>query len=65
MKRREMLINTALTGVAGIAALAAATQSTPALAQTSAPAAALSTTPGGKPGPGDAEYWGVSVGVQP
>ena len=45
MKRREMLIGAAVTGAAGIATLAAATQSSQALAQTpaAAPAAAGGT----------------------
>ena len=43
MKRREMLIGAAVTGAAGIATLAAVTQSTQALAQAAAPPAAGGT----------------------
>ena len=39
MKRREMLIGAAVTGAAGVATIAAVTQSTQALAQAAAPAA--------------------------
>lgn len=46
MKRREMLIGAAVTGAAGIATLAAVTQSTQALAQAPAPAS-TPPTPGG------------------
>jgi len=43
MKRREMLIGAAVTGAAGIATIAAVTQSTQALAQAAAPPAAGGT----------------------
>jgi len=43
MKRREMLIGAAVTGAAGIATVAAVTQSTQALAQAAAPPAAGGT----------------------
>jgi polar amino acid transport system substrate-binding protein len=46
MKRREMLIGAAVTGAAGIATIAAVTQSTQALAQAAAPASAP-PAPGG------------------
>src|SRR5256714_6999992 len=46
MKRREMLIGAAVTGAAGMATIAAVTQSTQALAQATAPISAPSASGG-------------------